>query len=283
MYLALYMGAGKPTGRSLMAAGDTCPATSRRLFIRDKASGIRFLIDTGADICVFPRTLSPGRLRKSGYMLFAANGTPIATYGTRTMTLNLGLRRDFRWRFLVADVSKPILGADFLAHYNLLPDLTNRRLVDSITHLAYRGEVSECQVPEIRTATGSSTFHRLLQEFPRITRPDGCPFATQHDTVHHIITTPGPRSHKNRDLCPLSDWPPTRSSLGGCYVWASPDPARARGPHRSIWCRSREKSGGLAVTTAHSTRGPAPINTQCRTSRTLRRPYMALPCSRRST
>ncbi len=281
MYLDLYMVAGKPTGRSLMLAGETCPATSRRLFIRDKASGIRFLIDTGADICVFPRTLSPGRLRKSDYMLFAANGTPIATYGTRTMTLNLGLWRDFRWRFLVAYVSKPILGADFLAHYNLLPDL--RRLVDSITHLAYRGEVSECQVPEIRTATGSSTFHRLLQEFPRITRPDGCPVATQHDTVHHIITTPGPPvAQKPRRLAP-ERLAAAKKQLGEMLVWVSPDPARARGHHRSIWCRSREKSGGLAVITAHSTRGPAPINTQCRTSRTLRRPYMALPCSRLST
>ena len=34
--------------------------------------------------------------------------------------------------------------------------------------------------------------HRLLQEFPRITRPDGCPVATQHDTMHHIINAPGP-------------------------------------------------------------------------------------------
>ena len=197
------MDAGKPAGQSLMAAGDTCPATSRRLFVRDKASGIRFLIDTGADICVFPRTLIPGRLRKSDYMLSAANGTTIARYGARIMTLNLGLRRDFRWRFLIADVSKPILGADFLAHHSLLPDLTNCRLMDSITHLTYRGEVSECQVPEIRTVTGSSTYHRLLQEFPRITRPDGCPVATQYDTMHHIITTAGhPVAQKPRLLAP---------------------------------------------------------------------------------
>jgi cleavage and polyadenylation specificity factor subunit 1 len=85
------------------------------------------------------------------------------------MTMNLGLRRDFCWRFLIADVSKPILGADFLAHHNLLPDLTHCRLVDSITLLTYRGEVTECQVPEIRTVTGSSSYHRLLLEFPRIT------------------------------------------------------------------------------------------------------------------
>ena len=155
MYLTLYMDAGKRAGQSLMTASDTCPVTSRRLFVRDKASGIRFLVDTGADICVFPRRLTPGRLRKSDYVLSAANGTPIATYGTRTMTLNLGLRRDFCWRFLVADVSKPILGADFLSHHNLLPDLTNCRLVDSITLLTYRGEVTECQVPDFRTVTGS--------------------------------------------------------------------------------------------------------------------------------
>jgi hypothetical protein len=59
------MDAGKPAGQSLMAAGDTCPETSRRMFVRDKASGIRFLIDTGADICVFPRKLVPGWLTKS--------------------------------------------------------------------------------------------------------------------------------------------------------------------------------------------------------------------------
>ena len=88
MYLTLYMDAGKRAGQSLMTASDTCPVTSRRLFVRDKASGIWFLVDTVADICVFPRRLTPGRLRKSDYVLSAANGTPIATYGTRTMTLN---------------------------------------------------------------------------------------------------------------------------------------------------------------------------------------------------
>jgi hypothetical protein len=65
MYHTLYMDAGKPVGQSLMEAGDTCPEASRRLFVRDKASGIRFLIDNGADICVFPRKLSPGRVKKS--------------------------------------------------------------------------------------------------------------------------------------------------------------------------------------------------------------------------
>jgi hypothetical protein len=93
-----------------MADGDMCPTTSRRLFVRDNASGIQFLIDTGAGICFFPRSLLHGPRRKSDYVLFAANGTPIATYGTHMVQLNLGLRCDLRWRFLLADVSKHILG-----------------------------------------------------------------------------------------------------------------------------------------------------------------------------
>jgi hypothetical protein len=78
------------------------------------------------------------------------------------MALNLGLRRDFRRHILLADVSKPTLGADFLGHYNFLPDLSHCRLLDSTTLLTYSGEVTECQVVDIKTVTGSWTYHRLL-------------------------------------------------------------------------------------------------------------------------
>jgi cleavage and polyadenylation specificity factor subunit 1 len=152
---------------------------------------------------VFLRKLVPGQLKKSDYVLSATNGTPIATYGTRTMTVNLGLRRHFCWRFLIADVSKPILGPDFLAHHNFLPDLTHCRLMYSTNLLTYRGKITECQVPDIKTVTGSSSYHRLLREFPRITQPDGYPGAVENETMHHIITTPGPPVvQKPRHLAP---------------------------------------------------------------------------------
>ncbi|GFU78933.1 hypothetical protein TNCV_307741 [Trichonephila clavipes] len=41
--------------------------------------------------------------------------------------LNLGLRRPFIWTFIIADVSSPIIGADFLKHFNLLIDLKKKR------------------------------------------------------------------------------------------------------------------------------------------------------------
>lgn len=89
----------------------------------------QFLVDTGADLCVFPRNRLRELREKSNYELSAANRTPIATYGTVTMTPRLGFRRDFTWKFVVADITKSILGVDFLAHYNLLVDARNRRLV----------------------------------------------------------------------------------------------------------------------------------------------------------
>ena len=48
--------------------------------------------------------------------MYAANGFTINTYGVRTFELDLGLRQAFMWKFVVADVAKPIIGADFLDH-----------------------------------------------------------------------------------------------------------------------------------------------------------------------
>ncbi|XP_044745200.1 uncharacterized protein LOC123307062 [Coccinella septempunctata] len=188
---ALQLHLGKRRGPSLEAASDPSP-TTRRLFITDQDSKLQFLVDTGADLCVYPRSAVTGRREKSDYVLSAANGTPIATYGTTTLTLNLGLRRDFTWRFVIADVSKPIIGVDFLSFYNLLVDVRNRRLLDGTTQLTTQGEVAECSIPEVKSVNGSSRYHDLLTQFPEITRPTGAPGRIRHNTRHHIKTMPGP-------------------------------------------------------------------------------------------
>jgi len=53
----------------------------RRLFITDRPSRKRFLVDTGADISVFPIALKDKR-NKSKFILCIANGTP-TTYGQK--------------------------------------------------------------------------------------------------------------------------------------------------------------------------------------------------------
>lgn len=54
--------AGKCIGSSLMAASDSLDLT-RRLFVTDRDMGVSFLINTGADLCVYPRKMirSPRR------------------------------------------------------------------------------------------------------------------------------------------------------------------------------------------------------------------------------
>jgi hypothetical protein len=43
--------------------------------------------------------------------------------------LNLGLRRNFTWRFVVADVTQALIGVDFLSHFDLLVDCKHNRLL----------------------------------------------------------------------------------------------------------------------------------------------------------
>jgi hypothetical protein len=90
--------------------------------VTDKHSQRRFLIDTGSDLCVYPHKYLPHRRPRVNYDLYAADGSTIHTYGWLPLTLNLGLRRNFTWRFVIADVTTPLIGADFLKHYGLLVD-----------------------------------------------------------------------------------------------------------------------------------------------------------------
>lgn len=179
-------------------AADDCSTCKGRLFISDKRTGVQFLIDTGSDVCAYPRTylknqLSYGKL--STYELVAANGTPIRTYGTYQLSLNLGLRREFVWNFIIADVSRPIIGVDFLSYYNLLVDCRRQKLIDSITNLTVGAPATHeitHEVLSLKTITGHSTLLDLLRQYPEITRPAGSYHQPIHNTKHYIRTTPGP-------------------------------------------------------------------------------------------
>lgn len=140
-----------------------------RLFVNDKNNGTSFLVDTGAEISVLPKRFAIHRqLTTDNLRLYAANGTTINTFGDRLICVNLGLRRQFKWRFIVADVTKPILGADFLQHYGLLVDIRNRRLVDSITNISTPARVVNASSSESVhiISRDKSVFHDILLNFP---------------------------------------------------------------------------------------------------------------------
>lgn len=151
------------------------------------------MIDSGADISVYPRSRIKARLEKTSYELSAANGTTIATYGPTVLTLNFGLRRALKWTFTIADVQKPIIGADFLSFFGLLVDIRNGRLVDLKTSLCAIGRpANEQSDASPRALVGTSVYHELLAQFSDIVRPTRLPRPIKHTVTHHIETTPGP-------------------------------------------------------------------------------------------
>ncbi|GFU60417.1 uncharacterized protein TNCV_3182111 [Trichonephila clavipes] len=64
-----------------------------RLFLLDRKSGQKFLIDSGSEICVIPPSPTMNKSPQSNFSLFSANNTKIPAYGMVRKELNLGLRR----------------------------------------------------------------------------------------------------------------------------------------------------------------------------------------------
>ena len=101
---------------------------SKLLYVADKGYKCRYLIDTGAAISVLPKSCANWISGADSLPLVAANNNTIKTYGNCKRVVDVGLKREYPWTFIVADVQQPIIGADFLIHYNLLVDLRSRCL-----------------------------------------------------------------------------------------------------------------------------------------------------------
>ena len=187
-----------------MAASTSGLHPSRLFFVTDRSSGLRFLVDTGAEVSVLPVSWVSHSTSPAGPTLQAVNHSTIATFGSTSRTINLGLRRTFRWVFLVADVKHPILGVDFLHYFNLLVDVSKGRLIDSITHLQVNGmltaEVSPS--PSLPRPVGDEQFTALLQEFPSLISPVPKDTPVKHSVLHHIATTGPPVHARPRRLPP---------------------------------------------------------------------------------
>lgn len=108
-----------------------CSIEQNCLFVKDRNSGTRFLIDSGATVSLLSRS-DVSKLSISQGSLEAINGSKIATYGTITKNLNFGSTHEYYWDFTIADVELSIIGADFLTYYEMLIDFGNGRLLGSL-------------------------------------------------------------------------------------------------------------------------------------------------------
>ncbi|GFX34249.1 hypothetical protein TNCV_3225991 [Trichonephila clavipes] len=134
--------------------------------------------------------------------LSAANTSPIHVYTTQTLSLDLGLRRIFQWTFLVGNVSTPIIGADFLYNFRLVPDISKQALLDSETNIKCHCILGNSRIHSIKTVSGDSVYHELLRKFPDITKPPRPDQEIKHSVVHYIETNSRPVTAKARRLAP---------------------------------------------------------------------------------
>lgn len=176
---------------------------NHRLLIRDSHTKLTFLIDTGANISVLPKRCAQKRITEPcEFKLYAANDSEIKTYGLCNLEITFGLRRVFKWPFIVCDVKQPIIGADFLRNFKLMVDLFNNRLVDLVTNLYVCG--SKCLAFEgtIKCINSSHPYADLLETFQDITRPPTFKDIPEHSVYHHIETTGPPVHSRARRLPP---------------------------------------------------------------------------------
>ena len=162
----------------------------------NKLSGNRFLVDTGASVSVFPHSSRRPTAPSVGVQLKTADGTTMNTFGTRRLALQFGSRR-FEWNFLLANVSMPILGADFLREHRLLVDVAGARLLDasSLEPIPTVTSVPANTKSQLYTALLSTTeeFRDLLAEYPDVVWSKGFSASIpKHPVRHTVPTVPGP-------------------------------------------------------------------------------------------
>ena len=170
------------------------------LYVKDDISGSRFLVDTGALVSV----LSASGLDTSSHcpsaLLEAANGSTIHTYGDKLMTLSINGRK-YVWKFTVADVTQPLLGADFLCSNTLMVDVIGQRLVDPTTYTSLSLQVTNASAHGIHNVAHDN-FSALLTEFPDILTPTFSNPTARHGVVHCILTDGPPIQSRARRLPP---------------------------------------------------------------------------------
>lgn len=203
MRTSLLLAPGKRRGRSLDAASDIGHIHSRLFHVSDRITGIRFLVDTGAEVSIFPACPDDRKHRARTVPLQAVNGSAIITYGQRSLTLDFGLRRRFQFLFWIADVRYAIVGADFLRYFKLLVDIGRRRLVDHETSFFVSGIISKkTAISPIFYKPTSNDFSKLLAGFPELTQPGNLEQPPKHSVTHHIVTTGPPVHCRPRRLPP---------------------------------------------------------------------------------
>ena len=101
--------------------------------------------------------------------------------------------------FIIAQVPRPILGLDFLLHFQMTIDLCNRQLLHSGTFTRFSSASSSVSGVNVVHA---APFSRLLAEFPEVTDPSLASSTSRHGVECFIDTAGPPIKASPRQLMP---------------------------------------------------------------------------------
>ena len=199
MLAAVQLASGKREHGHTVALESPCTL----LAVHDQISRKDFLVDTGVQVSLVPATVRamctappPHPARE----LRAANGSFIRSFGTMEKTIRIQGRR-VHHEFIVAEVKRPILGADFLLRHELLVDLPCCRLLKADTLTPFGGTMQSAVGSALGTALiTEDTFVQLLREFPGLTQADFTQHSPKHGVTHRILTEGAPVWSKPRRL-----------------------------------------------------------------------------------
>ena len=101
-------------------------------------SNQEYLVDSGASLSIIPR--QENDVKNPYQLLKAANGTPIATYGVINKEIVLSKDLSLKHAFIKADVTCPILGADFMKRHKMWLNMERQVMVHEDTGTAIYGQ-----------------------------------------------------------------------------------------------------------------------------------------------
>ena len=165
----------------------------------DSKSQRNCLLDTGSQVSLWPPTSTTSKFNSSNVKLIAANGTPIKSFGKQRREIQFG-GKSYSFIFHIAQVTRPILGMDFLETFRMAIDLHSRRLL----HSGRSTRFTSCYsiISGVNVVHMSSSFADILRDFPEITNTALASRTTRHGVECFINTTGPPVRTSPRRLSP---------------------------------------------------------------------------------
>ena len=105
--------------------------------------------------------------------------------------------------FVITNIHKPIIGANFLHHFGLLVNMKRPQLVDKVIQMCVEGicALDPSPSPSI-TPQYNNCYLWLLSDFPELTQLCSADTPARHDITHHIMMSGPPVSARPRRLAP---------------------------------------------------------------------------------